>query len=195
MKNLLTSISDDSRNAFNMFYDLYYEHVFRFSYYFIKNKEACREVVSDVFLSIWQSRKKLNDIANIETYLFVTVRNEANHYLNRSKKHSYVPLEEIPIHLEKEVDESPDEELVSQEIDTLLTEIINELPERCRTIFLMAREEGLKPKEIAEILSINESTVRVQMKIAIDKIITRIKPIFPNLSFTVLFTYLTAIRF
>jgi len=54
----------------------------------------------------------------------------------------------------------------------------------------MSRQEGLKSKEIAEILSINESTVRVQLKIALEKIITTIRPHFPNITFSTLFAYL-----
>lgn len=57
--------------------------------------------------------------------------------------------------------------------------------------FLLARQEGLKPKEIAERLSINESTVRVQMKIAIDKIVTSLKPHFPDITFALFLTYIT----
>ncbi|HCO68838.1 MAG TPA: RNA polymerase sigma-70 factor, partial [Dysgonomonas sp.] len=77
-----------------------------------------------------------------------------------------------------------------EEIDKLLTKIINNLPDRCRIIFIMARQEGLKPKAIAERLSINESTVRVQMKIAIEKIIAEVKPHYPDITFTILISLL-----
>lgn len=183
---LAHSVAQDNRTAFSMFYQIYYEDVFRLSYYFLKEKEACGEVVSDVFFSVWQSRKKLKEIANMEAYLYTVTRNEALRYLNKRKNYDTVSFEEIPIQLAGQDDASPEETLENKEIEELLTRVINELPEKCRLIFLMVRQEGLKPKEIAEILSINESTVRVQMKIAIDKIITRIRPYFPNLTLTML---------
>ena len=47
--NLLSSVSSDGRGAFEHFYNLYYDQVFRFAYYCLGEKEACKEVVSDVF--------------------------------------------------------------------------------------------------------------------------------------------------
>jgi len=52
IKALLKMVADDNRLAFNMFYDLYYDQIFRFSYYFLKDTEACREVVAETFFSI-----------------------------------------------------------------------------------------------------------------------------------------------
>ena len=74
-------------------------------------------------------------------------------------------------------------------MEQLLGKIIGELPEKCRLIFLMARQEQLKPKEIAERLCISENTVRVQMKIAIEKIIKQIKPYYPDLTLSLLWSF------
>ena len=190
IKTLLKMVADDNRLAFNMFYDLYYDQIFRFSYYFLKDTEACREVVAETFFSIWQSRLKLKDIENIETYLFVTVRNEATRYLSRSSKSRFVSLEDTTLQLTARENESPEDKLLMEEMERILNRVIDELPEKCRLIFLLARQEGLKPKEIAERLSINESTVRVQMKIAIDKIVASLKPHFPDITFSLLLMYI-----
>lgn len=182
------AVSENDRNAFNMLYEVYYDQVFRFAYYFLKEKEACREVVSDVFFSVWQSRKRLDEITNPEAYFYIITKNEATRYLTRHTDHRNVSLEEIPLQLAEVRGTSPDDELQNREIEALLTRVIDELPDKCRVIFLMARQEGLRPKEIAEILSISESTVRVQMKIAIEKIIARVRPHFPHLTWIVFWT-------
>lgn len=187
IKNLLCSVSADGRGAFERFYNLYYDEVFRFAYYFLRDKEACREVVTDVFFSVWQSRKKLCDVSNINTYLYIVVRNESARYQEKNHGLSNISLEDLPSLTENGGgDESPEEQLESKEMREMLNRAIDELPEKCRLIFLMQREEGLKTKEIAEILSIQESTVRVQMKIAVEKLIARLKPDFPNISFSLL---------
>lgn len=188
--NLLHQVSADNRIAFDRFYNLYYEQVFRVSYYFLRDKEACREVVTDVFFSVWQSRRKLKDIKNMDTYLYIVVRNESVRYQSRHMNTFHDSLEELPIQLEGGKDDTPEDHIVTREMNVLLTQAIHELPEKCRLIFLMSREEGLKSKEIAELLSITESTVRVQMKIAIDKIITRLKPHFPDITFSLLLSIL-----
>jgi len=60
--------------------------------------------------------------------------------------------------------------LIEAEVEELVRRLINDLPERCRTVFLLNRQEGLSSREIAEALSLSESTVRVQIKIAVDRI-------------------------
>lgn len=187
---LLGMIGQENRMAFNMFYELYYDQVFRYTYYFLKDTEACREVITDVFFAVWQSRKKLKQVENLETYLFISVRNEATRYYKRMNRYNQVSLEELPVQLEITEEELSDNRIVYEEMEQLLGRIIGELPERCRLIFLMARQEGLKPKEIAEKLSISENTVRVQMKIAIEKIVTQIKPYYPDLSLSLFFASL-----
>ena len=153
-------------------------------------KEACREVVTDVFFSVWQSRKRLKDIDNIDTYLYISVRNESFRFQARNKDLNRVSLNELLPLMEEEDEGSPEEHLELKEMREMLDKAIDELPEKCRLVFLMSREEGLKTKEIAEILSVQESTVRVQMKIAIEKLVARLKPSFPNISFSLLLMFI-----
>ncbi len=60
-------------------------------------------------------------------------------------------------------DLTPEEIYINEELVLAIQSAINELPERCKLIFLMAKEEGLKYREIAEILSISEKTVNAQI--------------------------------
>lgn len=189
-KAVLQLIAEDSRGSFDLFYHRYYDRVFRFSYYFLKDKEACREVVADVFVSIWQSRHQLAKIENIETYLYVIARNEAKRNIAQRNAHRvrFRALDEIPVHLEStEGQSSPEDDLTEKEMEHYLTLAINELPDRCRAIYLMARNDGMRPKEIAEALSITESTVRVQLKIAAEKLTDALRPYFPNLPLLLFF--------
>lgn len=163
---------------------------FRFAYYCLGEKEACREVVTDVFFSVWQSRKRLKDIDNIDTYLYISVRNESFRFQARNKDLNRASLNELLPLMEEEDEGSPEEHLELKEMREMLDKAIDELPEKCRLVFLMSREEGLKTKEIAEILSVQESTVRVQMKIAIEKLVARLKPSFPNISFSLLLMFI-----
>lgn len=180
--NLLSSVSSDGRGAFERFYNLYYDQVFRFAYYCLGEKEACKEVVSDVFFSIRKSKARLKEIDNIDTYLYITVRNEALRHISRSNSVNKIQMDQL-CSFEPEEEATPEGMLESQEMRELFNLAIDELPEKCRLIFLMIREEGLSTKEVAKILSIQESTVRVQMKIAVEKLIKRLKSDFPDISF------------
>ncbi len=165
IEQILALVGHNNQRAFDAFYHLYYGQVFRTAYYYVKDAEACREIVSNVFFSVWKSRKKLLEICNLDSYLYITTKNEALHYLAQSQH-------------------------VSWQLEATLAEVVNELPEKCRIIFLMSREEGMDNKCIAERLFLSESTVRVQLKIAIQKIIDRLKNLYPHLTFSFCLLYL-----
>ena len=144
---------------------------------------------SNLFISLDQE-EKCQDIDNIDTYLYISVRNESFRFQARNKDLNRVSLNELLPLMEEEDEGSPEEHLELKEMREMLDKAIDELPEKCRLVFLMSREEGLKTKEIAEILSVQESTVRVQMKIAIEKLVARLKPSFPNISFSLLLMFI-----
>jgi len=66
--------------------------------------------------------------------------------------------------------QDPEKELLNNELREIIELTVNNLPDRCRLIFIMVREEGKKYKDVAEILSISEKTVQAQMVIAVKKI-------------------------
>ena len=78
-------------------------------------------------------------------------------------------IEEIPLGIAS-ADDTPEEQLLSEELCKAITQAVNQLPERCKLVFLMAKEQGLKYKEIAKILQISEKTVNAQMVIALKKL-------------------------
>ena len=81
--------------------------------------------------------------------------------------------------------------MIEAEVEELVRRLINDLPERCRTVFLLNRQEGLSSREIAEALSLSESTVRVQIKIAVAGIRTH----YPDLKLVSLLLFLFTARF
>ncbi|MBS5476290.1 MULTISPECIES: RNA polymerase sigma-70 factor [Alistipes] len=198
---MLVSVSENDDYAFRVFYDLYYRSVFRFAYYFLRNREACGEVVSNVFVAVWKSRVALRRIENIDAYLYVVARNEANRYLKESRtRRRCLSFEEIPISLidrnsPPHSEDAPDSRLIEAEVEELVRRLINDLPERCRTVFLLNRQEGLSSREIAEALSLSESTVRVQIKIAVDRIVAGIRTHYPDLKLVSLLLFLFTARF
>jgi RNA polymerase sigma-70 factor (ECF subfamily) len=57
----------------------------------------------------------------------------------------------------------PADELRAKELNEIITKALNSLPEKCRQIFEMSRNEGLKYHEIADQLSISIKTVEANM--------------------------------
>jgi len=166
---LMRRIAEDDSDAFRDFYNLFYIKIYRISGYFVKSNELTEEIVSDVFLSVWQRRKKLEKIENIDAYLYTTTRNRSLYYLNHLIQENIISIENLPIGYSV-YNETPESIVITEELKQALNAAVTELPERCKLIFLMAKEEGLKYKEIAEILSISEKTVNAQMVTALKKL-------------------------
>lgn len=169
VKHLIWRISEDDSKAFREFYDLFYIKTYRISGYFVKSNELKEEIVSDVFLSVWQRRKNLEKIENIEAYLYTITRNRALYYLNQSSQDNTISIEHLSIGYSAH-NETPESIVIMEELKQAINDAVAELPERCKLIFLMAKEEGLKYKEIAQILSISEKTVNAQMVTALQKL-------------------------
>ncbi|NJK94173.1 MAG: RNA polymerase sigma-70 factor [Bacteroidales bacterium] len=181
MKDLLISISKGDTNSFRIFYDHFFKKVLQFAHYFIKLDEICEEIVSDVFISVWLNKEKLPEVESVESYLFIVTRNKSLNYLEketRSEEFFYeINTEDIVENI------NPENTLIAGELDIIIQKSIEQLPERCRIIFLMSREEKLKHYQIAEILSISENTVHAQMVIALKKALYNVKKTYLSFYF------------
>ena len=172
---LIPRIVNNDEQAFRQFFHLYSDRLFRFANAILQVPQEAEEVVSDVFLNIWQRRESLGAVKNINTYLYSAVRNTALNYLKkRNALESAATLEFIDTSSELTVI-SPDKQLISKENLEAIARVINNLPPACRMIFTLVKEDGLKYQEAADILQLSINTINVQMSIALKKISQQIK--------------------
>jgi RNA polymerase sigma-70 factor (family 1) len=168
--NLWRLIStDDDDKAFESLFYLLNTSLIKFSMMYVHQKETAEEIVSDVFVKCWLNRKSMTDVRSIDTYLFVSVKNQS---LNYVKKYSHIHL----VHIEDTNEVkfvktfSPQEALEKKELFFKMEQSIEELPQQCRIIFRLIKEEGIKYKEVAEILNISPRTVQTQLFRAMKKL-------------------------
>lgn len=160
---------EDNLKAFELLFHTLNTRLIKFSIFYIRQKEAAEEIVSDVFVKCWENRKNLNAITNPETYLFVAVKNQSFNYL---KKYSNIHLVQIEdsdeVKFVNTVD--PGKELERKELHFLLDQAIATLPQQACIIFKLIKENGMKYKEVAEILNISPRTVQTQLFRAMKKL-------------------------
>ena len=162
------ALSED-RQAYKELYLLMYPSLHKFCYSFTKSKEVAEEVVSDVFIKLWQIRSQLSSINNLRVYLYRIAKNLSLNYLAQASRNPANQPENIDI--ESFVDLSDPEDLyISKETIQKIKLFIQELPPQCKVIFFLVKEHGLTYKEVADILNISVFTVRNQLAIAIKKI-------------------------
>ncbi len=160
---------NDDPIAFKLFFDYTYYTLYRYVSYFLTDIEAYKDVLSDIYLYLWQNRHNLPYIKDYENYLFVCARNQALKYKTKYDKYQKICLEDANI-LDLIEKTTPECDILKKELKTVIELAINSLPKRCRLIFFMIREENMTYKEVAHILSISDRTVHAQMCIAIKKI-------------------------
>lgn len=112
------------------------------------------DILADVFVAIWENWDTLKKIDNLNSYLFTSVKNRCLKFLNK-QNHFEEYIEDLHIHLS--IDSTTPESLLhSSEMTGIIENALNQLPQRCKLIFLMLKEENLKYKEVADILGISE---------------------------------------
>jgi len=167
------ALSEDMK-AYKELYLLMFDSLFQFSYSFVKSKQVAQELVSDVFIKLWQIRNQLNAIDNLKPYLFGITKNFSLNYLARASKNLSIQLDEIEldeIDIESLIEfKSPEDVYISKEIIKNVMQAIQDLPPQCQIIFSLVKVEGLKYKEVAKLLNISVFTVRNQVAIATKKI-------------------------
>jgi len=169
LKQLQIRVEQSNQKAFEDLYRLFFPRLYNFAMLYVHKKEAAEEIVNDVMVKIWEKRDTINTIENLETYLFVAVRNHCLNYLQKYS-HYHVTIEPESGLAEVISINDPAKDLEWKEINLKLHLAIEQLPDQCRTVFKLIKEEGFKYKQVAEILNLSPRTVETQLFRAIKKL-------------------------
>jgi RNA polymerase sigma-70 factor (ECF subfamily) len=151
-------------------YKLFSKRLHHFARVITRSPEIAEEIVEDVFVKLWSNRHRINEIDNLTVYLYVAVKNRSlNAISQKANELIRAPFDDLDIEA-SQVAADPYNLLVTAEMMKRMQQAVDNLPPRCKMIFKLVREDGLKHREVAEILNISLNTVDVQMAIAIKKI-------------------------
>lgn len=172
-ENVIRNIAKGEEKAFSLLYDCYYTYLNTVALCYIFNKDVANEIVNDVFINVWHKRSKLT--YPIHYYLVQSVKNGCLNHIRAQRTNERVLSE----HKKKLLDfqeeyilsnPTPLQYVESQEIEKEVLKAIDQLPEKCKHIFEQYLFNGKLPDEIGKDLLISVSTVRVQLKNAMDKL-------------------------
>lgn len=170
IESLSKKISQNSdQQAFKELYLVYFDRLYKFAFSILHSSEFAEEAVNDVFLNIWQKRHQLKTIDNLKNYLYISTKNTSFNYLSKFRKERNTSLDEVLVRFE--IDElTPETVFFTTEIRNEIEQAINQLPPKTKLVFQMAKVEGLKYKEIAEILNISVNTIDNHIATALKKL-------------------------
>lgn len=169
------ALSGDPR-TFEKIYLLLYKDLHRFAFGIIKSRHIAEEIVSDVFVQLWKKKDSVAEIENLRVFLYVAVKNLSLTYLYKAKKQKVCWIEEYANGTDIQLRSiATDELLIAKELSLNLHKAIKNLPDRCKAVFKLVKEDGLKYAEAARILNLSVKTIENQMGIALKKLATALK--------------------
>ena len=176
IKHLQQQITCGNQQAFAALFRLLYPGLLSFALQYVRVKETAEEITNDVFIKLWNRKECLGQINNLSTYLFVSVKNHSLNYL-KQYSHIHVAMETTGGDTILVNHNDPEQQLEWKELHFRLNQAIDHLPDQCRTVFKLIKEDGFRYKEVAEILGISPRTVETQLFRAMKKLQSLIKPV------------------
>ena len=153
------------KKAFEELFKSYFTPLCSFAQKFVNDIDAAKDIVHNVFINLWNKREQVDLDTSLKSYLFQGVHNRCLNYIRDNKKLVQFDAPQSEAELGKYL-ESRDH-LESSEAELRINNALDELPDKCKEIFLMNRFDGLKYREIAEKLDISIKTVETQMSRAL----------------------------
>ncbi len=139
--------------------------IYRMCYFYLKNPEDAKEVVHDVFRSIWERRETLEIRTTPEAYLIKaaklkilqTIRNKIS-----QEQHMEYAMKDF-----SDSRNVTEQDVMHSLLNRNVKQLIEQLSSQCRKVFKLSREKGMSNKEIASALMISEKAVEYHMSNAL----------------------------
>ncbi len=170
-KILVEELRNGEENAYAMLYEVFYESLVQYCHTLTQDLALAEDIVQNVFIKIWSNRKNLVITTSLKSYLYRSVFNDfaKEHHRRKRKEKALLEFKAHVLHQMVEMDR----ELLEKKI-RLLDVAIEQLPKKCKKVFLLSKKQGYKYREIATQLDISEKAVEKH----ISRAIKRVKEIF-----------------
>ena len=154
----ISLISEGNQRAFKSIVYKYSDPLIIFSIGFVRKREVAEEIVSDAFVSLWNKRSQIAEIHDLKSFLYILVRNGSISHLRKTNGKKEIRLETLQDFYTLPVT-GPETDDITEEILDQINKAIDQLPPKCKIVFTLAKIQGMKYKEIAEILDISVKTI------------------------------------
>lgn len=156
--DLVAALSQHSEQAFAIIYDKYWDRLLGLAYKITKDKDAAEEIVQEVFVALWRRRDKVK-IEALDNYLATAVKFSTFKYLQRYRRQQELQSEAMAYDAKQLDEEVIDAKFLKEYLDG----IVEKLPDKCKVVFKMSREDLMTNKEISGELLITEKTVEAHI--------------------------------
>ena len=164
LQNIIHGLRKNDQKAFDHLFDLYHKKIFYFCLQQGLDTVGAEEVVQEVFVKIWNSRKHIEPKGNIQGYIYMIAKNVIlDEFKKRIKRRA---AENYQLHLLQSTNNTQ-EKVAYNELKEMIAKILVTMPEKRRLVFELSRFKGLSNKEIANEMGIAVKTVEAHLTQAI----------------------------
>lgn len=154
---LIIGLKKNDHDSFQQLFDHYSKPLYNFSLSYLKSKEAAEDVVQEVFIKIWNNKKDIKQNTSFKSYLFTIALNLIRKQFNKLSKKNELKHEILNNFSENK--HEFDDNLNYQDLLDKLDELVDQMPEKRRQVFVKKKFEEKTLKEISAELSITSKTV------------------------------------
>lgn len=165
---LFSQVKAGNAEAFEQIFKNHYNDLARFCFSLVRDETVAEEITQEVFIYLWEKKEQIEISSSLKSYLYSAIKNKSINYIKYD-----LPKQRILMDLSDTFISSSHDYQEPGEVKRLKKKIqwaINQLPEKCKQIFLLSRYGGLTYQEIAEELDLSVKTVENQMSIALKKL-------------------------
>lgn len=163
---LWEAVQQGDTAAFAALYERYWRHLFTAAYARLPDRTECEDIVHDIFLTLWTERSRLV-IDKLPAYLAAAVRYQAVRYKQLATAGAIQYNESLETLSKEATFNSGETKLLGLDLEGRLAAALNQLPQRCREIFLLSRAQHYSNDEIAAQLHISRRSVENQLTTAL----------------------------
>jgi len=166
-----------AESAFKELFKREYSNMCRYALSFMQDSHLAEDVVQETFVKFWEQKKELSHSAEAKFYLVTAVRNNCISALRKQNNSGVHFVENTPDHnlevfvTNRQLREDTDEQTAK------IQEALDQLPPKCREVFLLVKMQGLSYKQAAETLDISVKTIENQMGKAIKILREHVRPV------------------
>lgn len=175
----------DEKDDFKDVFRMYFQPLNHLSRHYLEDEDEARGVVQEAFVKLWELRSNLYLDSNLGNFLFTLVKNNCLNILKRRqiilKHHEIIRAKELHYQYESLERVGPDF-MEFNELKEKIELAIKNLPEHCRVVFEMSRNEELKNREIAEKLGVTQKTVEAHLTKALKILRKDLKEYLPAIT-------------
>ncbi|MFD1772105.1 RNA polymerase sigma factor [Sphingobacterium suaedae] len=163
-EEILDAVVLKDEMAFKKIFFHFYDNLLHFSLSITKNVEVSEDIVSELMSKIWTNADKFQQVSNLKTYLFQSVKNSSLNHLSQQKIRTLYKESESPV----QPPYTPEQLMLSKEFGKQLEEIIDKMPPKMKMAFTLIKDNSLSYKEAAVIMEVSTNTVdrHIQMALA-----------------------------